>query len=423
MAGSRQEPIVPGYRFNRGKEQLVIVDESRVRLVRGWPQLDAVQKIHGMARWQDLQPNFQLIRPIEKIPKPKPRVALPKPPQLEFGFGLDESQDSGPGLAEQQRQAFDAFRRTFPTDVAAAVERFRTNQWPLLHALRQRPELLDIARTNPALFYLFACKHWHAAMHGQLPTLKGVNQAMLAGHLGFPASKGTVRLLGKVAAESVCAGEWADVRQLFLREEGAALKHLRHLPAINLGVLWILLDTRLEGWITATLLEEVAALNEEKYRARTAERLEDVATMWDVVHPGRPPRQIQSLERLDAQHDEVSCEYLAIDAESNDPAYHPTFPDPPLRGIPGRIEPIRSADELREEGRTQDNCVASYAGRVVERRTFIYRVLGPQRSTLSIVPDPSGGWQIGELEVSGNRGAAPTTVRSVEQWLASRVLL
>lgn len=65
----------------------------------------------------------------------------------------------------------------------------------------------------------------------------------------------------------------------------------------------------------------------------------------------------------------------------------------------------------------QNNCVATYAERVRRRTTFIYRVLRPERSTLSIVRGEDGDWRVGELECRSNTDVSAITRIAVEAWL------
>jgi hypothetical protein len=117
-------------------------------------------------------------------------------------------------------------------------------------------------------------------------------------------------------------------------------------------------------------------------------------------------------------HDDISTHYLRIE----DPSLAAfRFPRPPLRGTDD-IVPIYTMEELVAEGRAQDNCVATYAERVQSRHTFIYRVLKPERATLSIVRGPDGDWQISELERGGNNGISDLTRRVVESWLDEHAL-
>jgi len=54
---------------------------------------------------------------------------------------------------------------------------------------------------------------------------------------------------------------------------------------------------------------------------------------------------------------------------------------------------------------------------VQSRHTFIYRVLKPQRATLSLVRGADGDWEISELELRENNPVADLTRRFVQSWL------
>ena len=140
--------------------------------------------------------------------------------------------------------------------------------------------------------------------------------------------------------------------------------------------------------------------------------------MFFRVNPQRGTPQFQSIARLREVHDEVSVEYLR--REDHCPR-EVRFPNPPLRGT-AEIVPIRTLTELIEEGRAQSNCVATHAERIQSRYTFIYRVLKPERATLSIVRCADGDWAIGELKRHSNARVSPVTQQWVESWLEEHAL-
>lgn len=190
-------------------------------------------------------------------------------------------------------------------------------------------------------------------------------------------------------------------------------KALAHLPRLNAGVIAIVIVPALLAASTPMLLLEVAASQPENYRALTAEMLSDTLQMLQRVHPQRGVPRIQSLARLRQMHDEVSVEYLRDEGLR---LHSFRLPFPPLKGTP-EIVPIRTMEELIEEGDAQDNCVATYAERVQRRSLFIYRVLKPERATLSIVRSPDGDWRIGELETRSNGEVSAMTRHLVDCWL------
>lgn len=92
------------------------------------------------------------------------------------------------------------------------------------------------------------------------------------------------------------------------------------------------------------------------------------------------------------------------------------FPDPPLPGNQS-IVPIRSVDQLIEEGSVMNNCVASYAHEVMTGESFIYRVLHPQRCTLSVEKSASGRMKIEEMKLFNNQVPDKATYAAVKEWI------
>jgi hypothetical protein len=73
---------------------------------------------------------------------------------------------------------------------------------------------------------------------------------------------------------------------------------------------------------------------------------------------------------------------------------------------------------LLEEGRRQHNCVRSYAGEVAMGRMAIYRVLQPERATLSLAKR-AGCWRVDQLKGPCNRPVQPATRRAVLDWFTA----
>jgi hypothetical protein len=401
----------PGFRFKDGK--LYIFTEAAVYLLEGWPALRAVRKVEGEA-WREFAPAFRVVRPYRPKKKPAPDAQL----ELNLGPIAALPPDS---LAAQRKRAFDAFRFSLPRPVAARAEKFRSHQWALLRLFQARAETLEFAQQNPAL--CFALANFEAFdSFGRRRSLAEVvetstqRQRDIAGVLGFPPTDGAARILAKLAPESASVEVLQPLRMALAQTEVA--KTLAHLPRLNAGAVAIACDPQARAASTPKLLNEVAAVPTEKYRAATAELMRDTLRMFFAVHPRRGTPQFQSLARVRELHDEISTEYLRRQptvAESF------RFPRPPLRGTP-EIVPIETLEELTAEGRQQNNCVATYAQRIQHRHTFIYRVLKPERATLSIVRGPDGDWEIDELERRENTGTSDATWRFVQAWLDEHAL-
>jgi hypothetical protein len=397
----------PGFRFKEGK--LYAFTEQSVMVLETWPVLRALRKSDDEA-WQEFAPTFRVVRPY------RPRKKVSAGPQLELSLGVPTGSPQTHCLAAQRRRAFDQFRFSLPKPVAARAEKFQSRQWALLRLFHAHEQALELARLNPAL--CFALGNYRkfadatgAVSHEEAVAVAARRQREIAGWLGFPATDAVVRVLAKLAPESASVELLRPLR-IALRDPAVA-KALAHLPHLNAGVVALVLDPQLLDASTAGLLTEIAERAPEKYRADAATLLTDTLGLLRSVHPQRGAPKVQSLDRLRALHDELSMEYL----RRQSPALHDYhLPRPPLRGTP-EIVPLRTVAELIEEGRTQSNCVATYAERVQRGGIFIYRVLKPERATLSIVRNPAGDWEIDQLKLFANQPVSSLTQQWVERWL------
>ena len=89
---------------------------------------------------------------------------------------------------------------------------------------------------------------------------------------------------------------------------------------------------------------------------------------------------------------------------------------PPFPGN-ADIIPLTTYTMLCDEGRQQHNCVASYINAVIQGRSFIYRVLSPERCTLELAPR-NGRWEAVQLRAACNRTPSEETRDAVNRWLA-----
>jgi hypothetical protein len=88
--------------------------------------------------------------------------------------------------------------------------------------------------------------------------------------------------------------------------------------------------------------------------------------------------------------------------------------------LPGSdtIVPITTHDELIEEGRAQHNCAATYAQDIADGAMYIYRVLKPERCTLSIKKGKDGLWSLDQLKLACNASPQQATHQHVEDWMS-----
>ncbi len=409
--------------------------------IRWQPEPLAEQRMPGNP-WQPFIPAFRLLAP------------------------ADETRDSGDPAVAGKHHALLAFRETIPAAIAGAAEPFRSHQWPLLRLLRASKPACDLVQSNPVLAFAVAVNHEirmtpqavaddHAVRHSHQ------RQRDIAGWLGFPESEAMVRVFRKVPLDLASPVLLRRLRSAAATPEG--LRMLGHLPALNTGVVHLLGQHLLAKLITWRLVQEVAANPDEREAAPTGDTLGDaMAMLGDMLAVGTPApfnsiRQVTgfretALHEYQLRDRHGPCERLRVRghgmawvvlprltpppprqalrpaaARPARPRYTmDPFPPPPLQGNDA-IRPLTTPAELIAEGNAQYNCVGnrvSYEPSIRAGRCYIYRVLTPERATLSIVRRDAHCWAIGELKARGNRAVGPATRRAVRNWLdASQVSL
>lgn len=388
--------------------------------ITGSPVPRSVMRRGRAGAWENFTPEFRLVYPYRPARKTVPKTRDPGP-QLCFDFADSLTETNAPLTPSQQRKrAFDQFRFSLSKPVAHLLEPFRTHQWVLLMLLHDDPGAVELAQNNPALAYALAQK-----MGGDRELIAALQcsrmrQRDILEVLGLPASPVAVQLFKKVNPVSLSGDNWPSLVSVIREASDDPKSRLRHLPSINAGILEILNDARASRAATPALLEEVALDRAEAHRGRIVHLITSTLRMQDELRSQDRCHSFPNLARLRSVHDTVAENYRRrvrqlTEANESGPA---CFQPPPLPGIPGQIEPITSPAELVDEGEVQGNCVASYAAKVRAGDTYIYRVLRPERATLSIVRrSPLSDWDIGELERRHNTDVSDATEDFVRAWL------
>lgn len=419
MPRSAQSDI-PGDVFAGGALRLAR-EQTEMRLV-AWPTPSATRRLGRTSPWSVFVPEFRVVHPYRPLRLPTKGKSAPGP-QLAFDF-FDDTFDPNPPVrltpAQQTRKAFDGFRFSMPKPVAAVLEPFRTNQWPLLVMLRYDEGALELAQNNPALAFALA-----QTMRGDREMIEAMRcsrmrQRDILEMLDLPSTPQAVNLFRKIAPASVNGDNWEGLLRVIRDEVSGRKPLLSHLPAINSGVMEILLHPTASRAAGPNLLEEVSRDRSESHRGRIVHLIASTLEMQEELRVANASRSFSDVERLRKVHAEVTEQYRRRIHQLIQANRHETdrFRCPPFPGIPGKIEPLTSAEALVNEGEAQGNCVASYAVRVRQGTTFIYRVLEPERATLSIVRNTAfGEWRVGELEGKYNTDVRSETEEFVAAWL------
>ena len=423
-APQRRRGAVPGFDvpqnrtvFAPASGKLYVFTPASVEVRIGWPRPQAWRKTRRSPWWSHYRPDIRL--PEGDLTSEIERISLPVEPSEDPGFeALTPAQKAGIRIAARARLDWYA---SIPVEVRNAIAPFPSRHWHLLALIaRCGPSALDLVRASPALAFALASSWVFRPVRVQRP-LRSARALLAAGRkqrdiqawLGFQASEPARRLLRKVVHDAIAISPL-----LYLREamgDPVRMKFLAHLPQLNAEAIRIGTDATLLAYVRPSFLDEVALSNREFDRPHAAILLQDSVEMFRQLRPaagGFPP--VRHLAALTALHDSLVEDLNRLSPEHEDIE----FPPPPVAGT-ATIVPICSGRDLVEEGRVQSNCVASYWDRIAVRRyVYIYRVLAPERCTLSLTR-VGIRWVPSELRRACNLPVSEATRRAVAAWIAS----
>ncbi len=407
----------PGTYFEAESGKIRIFSHSNIIVMKAWPPI-AWQKTAEHPAWAHVRPEIKL--PCGDIESEILRLELSAEENgqllLPFKSPLWVRKKHG------QRLAWLKWYAGIPPEVRQMVHRFPKRQWHMLSFIaRCGGPAADLVQSNPALAFALA-NNWifhKPAVQRPLRSARallglGKKQREILRWLGFPGSNAGRKILGKVLSCAISIPNLLYLRQAM--EDPDVFKMMSHLSWLNAGVIRIITDPRLLPLVTFSFLEELANYHGEDRWANAAYMLLDSMEMFHIVPATAFPRPIRELDQLQVFHDVLVEETNRLDRKALDIP----FPPPPLQGT-DTIMPITNAEELAEEGRVQKNCVASYLKRVViSQRTYIYRVLQPERCTLALEQNATGSWHLSELKAACNNQPHTSTWEAVKNWYESQ---
>ncbi len=336
----------------------------------------------------------------------------------------------------QRTEALASFLEHFQPEHLQALSGYWARTFNFYSAIRRCPGLLDLACSDStpagpvdgramagggALAYVLSNAYAFIEPSPKRPLdvvrrLVRRKRRDIAVALGFPRKHAglAVRVMGSMPRSNVNNFSLLDLRGLFVRGDRHAIKLLTHAEKVNSDVISLLKREETIPFVTANLVAEVAAGPDDLLgRVDSAGLLRDA---YGLVNARRGHMlKIRSLASLLTLHNNEVERALAMRSGWR----LQKLPSPPVRERPGVIEYVSSSGAaLYEEGKEMHNCVSGYASRVASGECFIYRVLSPERCTLSIALGPDMRFHISELKGPCN---APLklqeTLPMIETWL------
>lgn len=234
--------------------------------------------------------------------------------------------------------------------------------------------------------------------------------------VGLPASKSLVRLINRIDLSPLLPWELEDVINVLAQPEFTAL--LRHHPDLHLNHLRFLLRQRQPLWPgTLYLVDKHSSSLDISWLCRM---IRDTLNM--AAGNVQLLERVSSRQALQELHDRLVGRVNSLGSEAQRAAHaaalaqeHGDYPAPPLAIIEG-IKPLTSWLELLEEGLSMLHCVGSYDTFVALGEAFIYRMMQPERLTISL-EYRNNRWVVGEVRGSRNANPSPGALDIVRRWV------
>ena len=438
--------MTEGY-VRRGREEhvfkpetgkLYFFDTCSVKVLQGWPVVRAWRKTAvRQPYWASFRPNlkwFERELCLDGKRQEEYRRAIEDgliEPSRPFRYG----QENGFYCSPESHWYFE----TTPRAIRELLSPFRNSLWALMGYLAAGGQpAADLLKSCPALAFMLAhnrifhtpaVKQPRRAIRTWLGPRK--NRRMLSAWLGFPPEMNCVTILAKVPPQDISISLMLKLRDLV--KDARVLKLLRHQPVIDRALL-AFFEPDMQDMLTMKLLTELRCymLDHLEYQSvfhrndpikdkqeafifwskeyqNIWQEFRDTARMFRLQYPERPMPLLRDLDAMLRLHEELIEDFTK-------PRFENIVFTPPIPGN-ADIVPLTTYVMLCDEGFQQHNCVASYAWRVKEGRSFIYRVLQPERCTLELALC-NGRWEVVQLRTACNGAPSQETIDAVNRWFS-----
>lgn len=397
-------PIRSGTVFKDGK--LYVFSPERILVVRGGAAPRGWRMSARTGRWFGWEPDLDFRRLLRAA---REAARTPLPERLSGGqLVAPNGQLYLPGVpvrAPWRAHAIAAFLDTFEPGVVDLAVRHECGHWPLVALYARSRRARELAAHQPVIAFAVALA---SRIHPRPPRrLFRSAEAWLArparevlGWLGFPATKATVRLFGRIEPEHLSPYELMELRTAL--QEPATRRLLAHLPRINDSVISVVAAKDVVAHVAPQFLEHFADTREPSHPAGILR-----STLAKAARLGRHPPRLRSWADVRSIEDEYLRRFGQPKAVE--------FPPPPLPGTE-LVVPITTHHALVEEGRTMHHCIRSYAERVACGAVYVYQLLAPERATIAIARRENG-WELLDMRGRSNFVPTPPAWKAVQSWL------
>lgn len=321
---------------------------------------------------------------------------------------------------DQGRRLCDAI----PGDIKAICNLIPVMDFQLAQACAVSQAARQLAGDAPLLLIL-AVDHARQKplSEAEFEQLLGLKRANILSSAGLPGSRSLARIVSRIKLSPMMPWELDDIRCALQQENFLAI--LRHYQNLHLNHLRLLLRIRQPLWPGM-----LGLVNEHSQPADLTWARRMIRDTLNLARRnGQVFAHVDSREALQDQHDRLIGRFnrqshrnsaeKRIELAEELQERHGEYPQPPLSPVEG-IEPLTSWLELLEERATMRHCVGSYDIPVALGATFIYRMVSPERLTISL-ERRNNTWITGEVRGSCNANPSPGALERIERWVNGHV--
>ena len=321
--------------------------------------------------------------------------------------------DVGDWIFSIHDPAIEAWRNTMPRALDSALD-----SWPSRHASIVRwaidSEIVrDLLVSNPLLLWLLVDSGLFArASLGEINRKLSVKQRVLCSRLELTGTEQQVRILKRAASANLLIKSIRKLKKILRDRE--ICKYLRHQPKITSSIISLL---ECYPWM---VMRPARSLIDDLQDHETLRCFEDVVRMLFDLEPLYNCRTTAALWRL---HDRVVAELNADDGFRLIRDESGRVLELPAQPLPGNevIQPLKTQQQIVDEGREMKHCVASYVAPVIDGSYYLYRMEEPERLTIGVRISRGPDGRYGQCllrEVRGkcNRYPSAASMRLIENW-------
>lgn len=342
------------------------------------------------------------------------------------------------------------FSQSIPPEVINNVGLILYDQLALLQWVAQDQRAYELQCVAPVLLWLLYDVRTNNSQYDEMHTnrelvcsdnvLDQKRRVIFEGIFGW-SSRSAIRVLSRIQVTAGSEEELSWIRGFF--SSPANLEYVRHMKVIPVYLMSIVLDHGPKvknkffcrffvenypgGWgeISRKIKSYLGLLEDSRRMITELCSGDSVQRELDRMETKGSLTKLQKIhDRLVVQ---LNLMYVQKEAEDLIPELG-EYPSPPYQGT-DEIVPLRSYQQLIDEGVEMEHCVAGYAKMVAKGRCFIYKVISPERATLELKLDSfsrSKGldhWEVGQLFLSRNNQVSSDTQQAVMDWFNNGITM